>query len=191
MTRLLLRGGQHAPNEPGQRQQRACRGARHFRLCRRRLIDVGGCTPHQASPAIGQADGNELGAARTGQRQQRQSLAMQRVTRVNNPDTRDQPVGYRGRVKCSASRSSQRRCLTAYSTTQSSCRSRVQATGYANTPNSCPSTSARKRSSPRRHPRQCRGGVVGHPKMATSNLGSDRRNWGILLRRICGQFERR
>jgi hypothetical protein len=34
-------------------------------------------------------------------------------------------------------------------------------------------------------------GVVGHPKMARLTLGSDRRNWGLLLRRICGEFDRR
>ncbi len=117
MGRLLPGGGQHAPNEPGQRQQRACRSARHIRLCRRRLIDVGGYTPHQASPAIGKVDGDELGAACVGQRQQRQPLAMQRVMRINNLDLTDQPVGNRGRPKCSAIPWSQLRSWTGFCTT--------------------------------------------------------------------------
>ena len=129
MGRLLVGGGQHAPNEPGQRQQRACRGAQRIRLCRRRLIDVGSGTPHQASPAVGQTDSDELGAARASQRQQHQPLAMQRVMRINNLDFRDQPVGNRGRPKCSAMPKWPRPCSIASPTTATSSRPATPAGG--------------------------------------------------------------
>lgn len=86
MESLLTGGGQHAPDMPRQRQQRAGRDAQQRRLRRQRLFQVGRRTPQQPSTPVRQGDRNEGWSPAAGERQQLQFSTEQRVLRIRYGD---------------------------------------------------------------------------------------------------------